>query len=237
MEPLGSFSIFTNEIHTFGTDAVLLANFAASKTPKKLCDLCSGCGIIPLLMLKDETASEATFVEIQKDACELAEKSIEFNKVGDKTTVINSDLKDLKGKLEFGSFDLVTCNPPYKKANSGITNEKYETMIARHEILCNFDDICLAASRLLKFSGSFCVCHRPERLSDVICSMRQHNLEPKRLREVIQRKGEKAWLVLVEGKLGAKAGLSVLPPLYVEEDGSFSKEMIEIYGDYKEKYL
>lgn len=81
------------------------------------------------------------------------------------------------------------------------------------------------------------MCHRPERLSELMCIMSEYKVEPKRLRLVCQRKGEEPWLVLIEGKRCAKTGLRIEPTLYVEEDGSFSKEMIEIYGAYKEAYL
>lgn len=237
LEPLGRFKIYTSKNHTFGTDACILSHFAASKKVANSCDLGTGCGIIPLLMLKDGAVKRAVGVEIMPEGCQLAELSAKINKLEDLFQIINSDLKELKGKLPFGEFDLVTCNPPYKAENAGIKSKSEADKAARHETLCNFDDICLAASKLLKFSGSFCVCHRPERLSDIICSMRANKIEPKTFREVIQRKGKEPWLILVEGKKGAKAGMRILPPLFVEEDGAFSKEMLEIYGDYKENYI
>ena len=94
----------------------------------------------------------------------------------------------------------------------------------------------MSAKHLLKFGGRLCVCHRPERLTDIFCEMRANGIEPKILREVIQREGKEAWLVLVEGKLGGKNGLTVLEPLYVEKEGILTDEMMEIYGDYKEGY-
>lgn len=233
-EPLGKYSILVSDEHTFGTDAVLLADFAGGHKSDLACDIGTGCGIIALLLIKNGVAKQVHGVDIQASATELANKTIEFNSLESVLTVHNIDMKDIKGNLPQGRFDLVTCNPPYKADNAGVKNLTEAQRIARHEVLCCFEDVVKAASYLLKFGGRLCVCHRPERLADVICDMRNGGIEPKVLREVIQRKGKEPWLVLVEGRLGGKKGMTVLPPLFVEEDGVLSLEMMEIYGDYKE---
>lgn len=227
------YRVFVNKNHTFGTDAVLLANFAIRRKVKKACDLGTGCGIIPLLWLDRNLVDYSVGVEIQTDAYNLCEAAVTENKLDGKFLPINSDLKDLKGKLPFGEFDVVSCNPPYKKSGAGIVNDELQKQIARHETLCTLDDICSAAARLLRFGGKLSLCHRPERLADIFESMRKHKIEPKRLRTVIQRRGNSPWLVLVEGSLGGKPALTIEPPLFVEENGLLSDEMMSIYGEYK----
>ncbi len=234
LEPLGKFKIYVSADHTFGTDAVLLADFAGKHKAKLACDLGTGCGIIPLLLLKNGITAEAHGVELQTPAAELALKNCELNELGRSFLVHNIDMKEVKGNLPHAEFDLVTCNPPYKVDGGGSQNLTEAQRIARHEVKCTFSDVVAAAKYLLKFGGRLCVCHRPERLADIICEMRAAGIEPKVLREVIQRDGKEAWLVLVEGKLGGNRGMTVLPPLYVEKNGELSNEMIEIYGDYKE---
>ena len=130
----------------------------------------------------------------------------------------------------------MTCNPPYKADGAGNQNLSEAERIARHEVKCVFADVVKAAKHLLKFGGRLCVCHRPERLTDIFSEMRANGIEPKVLREVIQREGKEAWLVLVEGKVGGKNGLTIMPPLYVENKGQLTDEMMEIYGDYKENH-
>lgn len=233
-EPLGRFRICVSDEHTFGTDAVLLADFAGKKLSKNACDLGTGCGIIPLLLLKNGSAEKVSGVEIQSAAAEIAEKNIELNGLNGVFKVYNADLKEIKSVASNGEFDLVTCNPPYKADGTGSQNLSEAERIARHEVKCVFADIVRAAKHLLKFGGRLCVCHRPERLTDIFCEMRANGIEPKILREVIQREGKEAWLVLVEGKLGGKNGLTVLEPLYVEKKGVLTDEMMAIYGDYKE---
>lgn len=236
-EPLGNgFSVYVSENHTFGTDAVLLADFAAAKKTDHMVDLGTGCGIIPLLMLRDGKLQTAYGVEISEEAAALARRSSEENNTGN-FSVLCSDLKELKGKIPFGAHTLVTCNPPYKAPKAGLESADERQRVARHEIACTLRDIMATASKLLQTAGRFCVCHRPERLAELLDLMREYGLEPKRMRLVCQRTGEEPWLVLVEGKKCAHTGMRIAPTLYVEENGKFSPEMIRIYGAYKEAYL
>lgn len=236
-EPLGKgYYVNVTPHHTFGTDAVVLRYFAKPKPKDKLVDLGTGCGIIPLLMLRDGMLSSAIGVDISEEATFLAEKSAEELQLSS-FKVVNADLKDLKGKVEFGAHTLVTCNPPYKAANAGLKNPDRVEMVARHEVACSLEDIISVGARLLQTSGRFCLCHRPERLAELMSLMTKYKVEPKRLRLVAQRKGEEPWLVLVEGRRCGNTGLRIEPTLYIEEEGGFSKEMLEIYGPYKEAYL
>ena len=179
---------------------------------------------------------EAFGVDISKEATDLCEKTIKEREIKN-FVAINSDLNDLKGKIDFGAATLITCNPPYNANGAGLKNPDSVEMTARHEVACTLDDIVLVASKLLQTSGRLCMCHRPERLSELMCTMSKYKIEPKRLRLVCQRKGEEPWLVLVEGRKCGNKGMRIEPTLYVEENGEFSPEMIEIYGSYKEAYL
>ena len=117
--------------HTFGTDAMLLADFANPKRNDIACDFGSGCGIIPFLWLRDGKCAEITAVEIQKNGCDQMNRSLVMNET-EKITVLNRDLKDISD-LKAGSFDLVTMNPPYKIENGGIKNDDDFATIARHD--------------------------------------------------------------------------------------------------------
>ena len=151
----------------------------------------------------------------------------------DKITVLNRDLKDIDD-LKAGSFDVVTMNPPYKIQNGGIKNDENFATIARHETLCNMDDIAKSASRLLRFGGKLCICQRPERVFDVMYSMRENGIEPKTLRFVSKKGDTQPWLVLIEGKRGAKNGLKVLGNLVAyNDDGTLTDEMLSITEKYR----
>ena len=235
LDPLGGvLKIIVSKEHIFGTDAVLLASFSDIRKNDTACDLGTGCGIIPLLWCKKETG-KLFAVEIQKKACFQLERSLVFNNLSKRVGVVNHDLRELKGVLPFGAFDLVTMNPPYKKVGAGIESASESDKIARHETMCGIDDCCAAAAKLLRFGGRFCLCHRPERLCDVMVSMRQHNLEPKRLRFVSKNENGAPWLFLIEGKLGARSFINIEKNLYIETtDGKPSEELLKIMGDYTE---
>lgn len=223
---------FVSDSHIFGTDAVLLADFAAPLKKARCCDLGSGCGIIPLLWCKKETG-KITAVEIQPLAVEQINAAIEFNSLSERLEAVNADLRELKGKVPFGCFDVVTMNPPYKASGAGIESRSGADKIARHETMCSLSDVCAAAKKLLNFGGRLCMCIRPERLCELFCEMRAAGIEPKRLRLVSKLPGKAPWLALVEGRRGGRSGMTVEPELFVYGDsGEYSDEMKKIYGDY-----
>ncbi len=236
LEPLGNnVYVIVSYVHKFSTDTILLADFAKPKKHEKAIDLGSGCGAIPLLWARDNECLNAIAVDIQKDACDMLKRSVQYNHLEDKITVINSDIKDLKGKLKAASYNLISCNPPYKPIGTGLVNPEDSKKIARHEHLCTIDDIINESSRLLNFSGRLCMCLRPDRLCDVMESMRKAKIEPKKLRFVQQRKTKAPKLFLIEGRKGANPGIRVLETLLIEkDDGKLSDEMIKIYGVYGE---
>ena len=205
-------SICVSREHGFGTDAFLLANFSEYKLNDTACDL----GITYAL-------------DIQPLAIEQLRISLDKNKI-DSIIPICADLKVLWDGAPLGQFSLVTCNPPYKAAKAGIESNLDAHKIARHEILCNIDDVCRAAAKLLKFGGRLCLCNRPERLSDVISAMKNNGIEPKRLRFVSKNPDTAPWLFLIEGKKGSKPFMKVLPQLYVWNESGYSEEMEKIYS-------
>ena len=232
-EPLGKgFYVNVTPHHTFGTDAVVLRHFANPKLRDKLVDLGTGCGIIPLLMLRDNAVKSAVGVDISKEATDLAEMTVKELEIQN-FKVVNCDLKELKGKVDFGCHTLVTCNPPYKAPNAGLKNPDKVESVARHEVACTLEDIIVVSAKLLQTSGRLCMCHRPERLAEILSKMSAYKLEPKRLRFVCQRFSLQPFLVLIEGQKCSKPSLKVLPTLSLTE---CEEEMFKIYGDYKDGY-
>ena len=232
-EYLGSgITAFVSDSHSFGTDAVLHADFSSPSKHSVCCDLGSGCGIIPLLWCKKETG-KITAVELQELAVEQINAAIEYNSLSERLSAVNADFRELKGSVPFGCFDIVTMNPPYKASGAGIESRSGADKIARHETMCTFSDICAAAKKLLNFGGKLCMCIRPERLCELMLEMHSAGIEPKRLRLVAKCPGKAPWLALIEGRRGGKSGITVEPELFVHgADGGYSEEMKKIYGDY-----
>ncbi len=231
-------NIYVSEAHIFTSDAIVLASFCAPRHKDKCCDLGTGNGIIPLLWLRDFKPKEITGVELSDSAVNLLNKTLTENSIEDKIKVIHHDLRTLKGVLPNEYYDIVSINPPYKKLGTGIVNTETDYQNARHEFTCTLDDCAKAASLLLKFGGRFCICQRPERLPDIFEAMRKFKIEPKSMREVIQRPGKEPSLVLVEGKKGSAPGFRISAPLILEdESGNYTPEAEELFHSYKYKSI
>lgn len=214
----------------FGIDAVLLANFAKNMKRKNVVvDLCTGTGIVAILLSGKTDAKRIIGVEIQEESAEMAKRSVELNSLQDRVEIINEDLKKLKPIIESGSVDTVTVNPPYMKAGSAIVNDENKMSIARHEVCCTLDDVIKEAARMLKTNGEFFMVHKPERLVDIFCTMRKYKIEPKRIRFVHPSVDKPANIVLIEGTRDGKEFLKFENSLYVYENGEYTDEIYEIY--------
>ena len=216
LEPLGNgLELIVSPAHTFSADSLLLAEFAAIRKNDTACDLGTGSGIIPLLWCKGESGP-ITAADIQEKACEQLKKTIALNGLQNRVTVVCADLRQKHPLLPAGGFDLVTMNPPYYAAGTGKESAEESGRLARHETTCTLEDAVAAAARLLKNGGRFCLCQKPERLTDVLCTLRAHRLEPKRLRFAVHAAGKAPFLVLVEAKRGANPGLKIEPLLVLQ---------------------
>ncbi|MCL2088832.1 MAG: methyltransferase [Oscillospiraceae bacterium] len=201
--------------HTFGTDALLLAEFCNAKKSDTVCDLGTGCGVIPLALWQ-KNRQRIYGVDINPDAIGLFEKGIEMSAGStDRLTAICADLRQPLLPLT-GTVSLVCSNPPYYKTGTGKLSETQTA--ARHEISCTITDVCKAAKSILKFGGRFCLCHKPERLPEVLAAMMREGIEPKRLRFAAKDADARPWLFLCEGKSGAKPGL-ITEPLMIVKPG------------------
>lgn len=218
--------------HTFGTDAVLLAHFAAPKKSDKAADLCTGCGIIPLLWQQRGQGAGAAGVDIAAPAIELARHSAEQNGWQARVQFFCANLKDPFAVLPKNSFTLVTCNPPYFTVGAGPQSGDAAGQVARHEVCCTLADVVQTAAALLQFGGRLALCQRPERLAEVITLMAAQGIEPKRLQLVCKNQSAPPWLVLVEGRLGGRPGLRVLPNLNLYENGKPTAALQAAYGPF-----
>ncbi len=225
--------VAVDEVHRFGMDAILLSDFAKLKKTDSCLDLCCGNGVIPMVLYRNYEPKMLYGVEIQQSAYDLSLLSAEKTGISARFTPILSDLKNLakiRETIPYGSLDAVTCNPPYKAAGRGVRSELDAAYIARHEALCNIEDVCFTASKFLRFGGGLFLCQRPERLADVMAAMRQYGIEPKRLQFVSKDAKTAPWLFFIEGRRGGKPFLQVMPPLFAyREDGSFTDEMKAAY--------
>lgn len=225
--------IQNKNLFCFGTDAVLLADFASGSIRKNsyVIDLCSGNGIIPILLSQKTEATKIVGLEIQKKSADLAKRSVRLNKIEDKVEIVCGDLKESESLFGKSKFNFVTCNPPYKEIGGGIINKEDSLTVARHEILCSLEDIIRVSSIILEPYGKLCMIHRPERLPDIICHMRNYHIEPKRLRFIHPLPNKTATMILIEGAYHGKPKLFLEPPLSIHSaPGIYSDEINTIYN-------
>lgn len=215
----------------FGIDSVLLSDFAKGiKRNSKVLDLGTGTGIISILLCGKTDLKKVIGVEIQKEVAEMASRSIKLNDLQDKFEVINANILNLNNIYENQSFDVIVTNPPYKKKNTGIINEKEKKVISRHEITADLEDFIKISKDLLKDKGELYMVHRPERLVDILSLMRKYKLEPKILRFVYSDKEKEPKLILVKGIKNAKPFLKLEKNLYIyDEQGKYTEEILKIY--------
>ena len=243
----GGVTCAVSDVHAFGTDAVLLWDFCragerAAKPDRIAVDLCSGCGIVPLLFCRDARAKglaiSAAGIELQEDAAALFARSIAENALVGCAQAVHADIRDISSEdgvpmalHDFkGRCDLVTCNPPYTPMGHGAPAAGAARRMARQGETCTMGDVAAAAKMLLRFGGRLCICQRPERLCDLFAAMRDNGIEPKRVRFVAKRPDCAPWLVLVEGKRGGRPFLKVEPALFVQnEDGTPSDALQKCY--------
>lgn len=215
----------------FGTDAVLLSDFAKTLASKRTLDLCCGNGIVPILLSHKTKTPQICGLEIQPGAYSLACRSVALNRLEERISITLGDLKQAEQFYEVRSFDVITCNPPYMKKGAAIANETDAKTIARHEVMCSLEDIIRTSARLLKQGGHLVMVHRPNRMAEVISLMREYRIEPKRLRMIHPSVTAEPTLFLIDGLLYGGSELRIMPPLILcGQDGGESEELKQIYG-------
>ncbi|MFC0559565.1 tRNA1(Val) (adenine(37)-N6)-methyltransferase [Halalkalibacter alkalisediminis] len=219
------------DVFSFSIDAILLGRFVQVPIQKgNMLDLCSGNGVIPLLMT---TRSKANLVgvEIQSRLTDMARRTLALNKVHTQIQMVEADLNEMPPHIKKSFFDVVTCNPPYfETVTEHERNRNEHLAIARHEIYCSLNDVIRVSSQYVKQKGKVAIVHRPERLTDIMTYMRDYRIEPKRIQFIHPKDQKEANMVLVEGIKDGKAGVVCLPPLVVyNEQGEYTKAFSDVY--------
>jgi len=206
----GGLLIEVSDDHTFGEDALRLAAFSAPRRGERVCELCAGCGVISLLWCRDTNPENVTAFEIQQQAADMARRSAAAACYDDRLNILAADLRMWRDYLPPGSQSMVAVNPPYFREGSGKVSANSVAGISRHEgIGCTLTDVAEAAAGLLKEGGRLDICHRPERLCDVMCALHAVRLEPKRIQFITGDNKSEPWLFLCEAVKGAAPGLRI----------------------------
>lgn len=229
------------DLFCFGMDAVLLAAYASVRRGARVLDLCSGNGVVPILMdarlPEGEKLVHFTGVEINSISVDMARRSAAMNGQAERIHFLEGDVRDVcrdkdsAAALDAASFDCVTVNPPYMTGGGGLTSDSRDKMIARHELLCTIDDVAAAASRALRYGGHLYMVHRPHRLGDIFSALERNGLAVKRMRMVHPFEHKEANMVLIDASKGGRPYVHVEKPLIVyREAGVYTEEVRALYG-------
>lgn len=215
----------------FSLDAVLLAHFAAVQNYDRVMDLCTGSGVVPLLLSTRAKGLKQVGMELCAETAERAQRSMCLNGLAESIEVVTGDVRQVRQLFPSRRFSLVTVNPPYLPLGQGETSAKETRSMARHEVTLTLAEVVRAAAYLLPTGGRLAMVHRACRLVDILTSLRENRIEPKRLRFVHTKVKAPASLVLVEAIRDAKPLLTVGVPIYIHhEDGTYTAELQELYA-------
>lgn len=217
----------------FGIDAVLLSSIVKAKSEDTVFDLCTGTGVIPILLSAKIRAKNYVAIEIDEDMADMAHRSVVFNSLQDRIAVKCMDVKKIAQGQVFDAniADVITVNPPYFKRGSSILNEDSKKYIARHEVCLSLEELFENVEYLLKDRGNLYMIHRPDRLVDIFELGRKYKLEPKWIQFVYPKRGKPANLVLLRFTKGGNPELKFEKNLYVyDEFGNYTEDIDRIYN-------
>ena len=214
----------------FGTDSVLLADFAAPRMRERAVDLGCGTGAIALLMAGHQPTATVAAVELQPDIADMAGRSVALNGLEARVQVHCLDMREAWRTLGAGRYSLAVCNPPYGRNGAALESQRETVRLARHEGDLTPSDVARSAAMLLKNGGRFCAVYPAPRAYELMRAMDDAGIAPKRLRTVHGVAGRAPKFVLLEGVKQGGSGLHWLTPLVLRnEDGSFTQEWHRIY--------
>lgn len=200
------------DYYRFTSDSVLLSKFASAKKGDIVADFCSGSGIVGLHYygLHKDTAEKVDLFELQAELADMSRRTVAMNGLQDEFTVHEGRIQDIPTAY-YGRYSLILCNPPYE--SGGFENKDEKKALCRKELSLSLAELTEKAAKCLKFGGRFALCHRADRAAEVICTLHEYNIEPKRIQFVSGKEGAEPYLLLVEGTLGGKKGVKILPTI------------------------
>lgn len=214
----------------FGMDAVLLSHFSDIKKGSRVLDLGTGTGILPILLAAKTQADYFEGLEIQEESADMARRSIAYNMLQERIHITTGNIANASSLFGNHSFDAVVTNPPYMNDKHGLKNPDLPKAIARHEVLCNLEDVIREASKVLKPKKSLFMVHRPFRLAEIFQTLIKYHLEPKRMCFVHPYIHKEPNMVLIEAVKYGNPMLKIEPPVIVyESSGVYTRQLLDIY--------
>ena len=208
--------IQSEEEYRFTTDAVLLANYCNDMKGKLCVEFCAGSGVISILVAHKKHPAKVIAVELQEQLADMARRSVELNGMSEQVEVICDDIKNAQRYLPKPA-DVVVCNPPYRRVNSGERQEALNLALCRHEIAVTLSEVIEFAAKILNNRGTFYLVHQAERVAEIVAECARVSLAVKEIQPVCPRAGKEPNLVLVRAVKCGGADCKLRSPIYIEE--------------------
>ena len=218
------------KLYCFTSDSVLLANTAKVKRKDKVLDLCSGSGIVGILIASKQGAKSVDLVEIQPEMANLAERNVKLNNLEDVVKVYEISVQEAADALGCEKYDVVVCNPPYQKAGTGKTAENEQIAVCKTELKLTFFELAEAVRKLLKFGGKFCFIHNAERTAELIAALHANSLQTKKITLVKPKASKEPDTVIIEAVKGGKCGVKFDFLTVFDEDGNYTDRVKKLYS-------
>lgn len=218
--------------YRFSMDAVIVANTALLRPAGRICDIGTGCGIIPLVMAYRNAKIETIYgVEIQESLSAIAIENVMQNRMDGRIKIIHEDINHITVDDLNGPVDLVVANPPHHIKNAARVNPLSEKALARHEITLTMEHLLSAAARLLAPGGRLIMIYPAARLAPLLAVMKNKQMAPRKLRFVHTSPEKDASRVVVEGVKEGGEDLKIAKPLFVtDEKGRYTSELDAMFA-------
>lgn len=224
------FKIIQNKnMYRFNSDSIFLANSVSVKSGSRVLDMGTGSSIIATIIAMKSRASEVIGIDIQNEFIDMATRTAVYNKLEDKLKIVKCDIKDCTKEFANNSFDIITINPPFAKAEVGKVSENEHFNICRREIKVSLEEIISNASKLLKFGGKFYIINKANRFAEVVELLCKYKLTPKIATMIYPKENKNADTFILECKKGAKHYMDIKKLIVYDNDNNYTKQAREYY--------
>ena len=210
--------------YCYNSDSIFLYNFINYFNPRgKVLDVGAGCGVVGLLVARDNPKVELEAVEKQKAFVHYATTNARVNKIDYKMHE-----KEFCNLNENVKYDYIISNPPFY--HDGASRSEDEMLFnARYNVNLPLRDFFKKVSKLLKPKAHFIFCYDASQFGLICVELDRVKLRVVDVQFVHPKIEKKASLVMLHVRNSSKSLMKVWQPFISFDGNDFSKEAQSIY--------
>lgn len=201
IEAVGPYSFIQKKTgNRYTEDSVSLVNFLLECNVKgrRLIDLGTGAGVIPILLADKAPAMEIVGVEVVGEYAALAQRNVRMNGLASRIKIVTGDFRDMPRSRPEGSFDIVVSNPPYIKAGAGRQSPDPARRVGRSEVMGGLKDLLVVSCHLAGKSGRMFLVFSAVRMDEMLTGMEALGIKPMRILRGETAGGKKTKVFFIE---------------------------------------